>query len=90
MLKSGDLGPTGLVVGQSGWEAQNRENPTRSGDITCMSLLSFHFTALFVYIKQTQSISSALLWQNFGQNPAHFHGYPLPSTGGGGAVVTND
>ena len=36
MLKSGDLGPTGLVVGQSGWEAQNRENPTRSGDITCM------------------------------------------------------
>ena len=36
MLKSGDLGPTGLVVGQSGREAQNRENPTRSGDITCM------------------------------------------------------
>ena len=39
MLKSGDLGPTGLVVGQSGWEAQNRENPTRSGDITCMQVV---------------------------------------------------
>ena len=37
ILKSGDLGPTGLVGGQSGWEAQNRENPTRSGDITCMT-----------------------------------------------------
>ena len=41
MLKSGDLGPTGLVVGQSGGEAQNRENPTISGDITCMFRTQF-------------------------------------------------
>ena len=44
----------------------------------------FHFTALFVYIKQTPGISPALPWQNFGQSTDHFHGYPQHSPGGGG------
>ena len=48
------------------------------------SLLSFHFTALIAYIKQTPGISPALPWQNFGQSPAHFHGYPPPSPEVGG------
>ena len=42
------------------------------------SLLTFHFTMFFVYIKQTPGISPALLWQHFGQSPAHFHGNPPP------------
>ena len=55
MLKSGDLGPTGLVVGQSGWEAQNRENPTKSGDITCMlNDHGFMTTLLVFYLKIKQ------------------------------------
>ena len=48
------------------------------------SLLSFHFTALFAYTKQIPGIFSILPWQNFGQSPAHFHGYPPPSPTGGG------
>ena len=47
------------------------------------SLLSFHFTALFAYIKEYLGISHALPWQNFGQSPTHFHAYPLPSPGSG-------
>ena len=55
MLKLGDFGPTGLVVGQSGWEAQNRENPTRSGDITCMLLLSYLWSYIPLIIFHTIS-----------------------------------
>ena len=49
------------------------------------SLLSFHFTALLAYIKQTPSIFPALPWQNLGQSP---HSFPrlspaLPQGWGG-------
>ena len=45
-----------------------------------------------LYIQQPLGISPALPWQNFGQSPAHFHGYPRPSTrcmGGWGLQMTN-
>ena len=45
--------------------------------------------ARFAYKKQTPCNSPALPWQNFGQSPAHFHGYPSPSPRDAGAVVLN-
>ena len=44
----------------------------------------FSFHGPFCLIKQTPGISEAMLWQNFGQSPTHFHGYLKPSHGGGG------
>ena len=35
----------------------------------------------------SQPFFSRLPWQNFGQSPAHFHGYSPPSPGVGGGVT---
>ena len=50
--------------------------------------VSFHFTAPFVYILKANPGYFLLtaVAKGFGQNPAHFHGYPP----GMGIVVTND
>ena len=45
----------------------------------------FSFHGPFAYTKQTLGISPALLWQNFGQSPAHINGW-----GVGRGMVTND
>ena len=50
-------------------------------------LLCCHCTAIFAYIIQIPSISSALQGQWNSKNTAPFHGYPPLSSG---AVVTND
>ena len=50
------------------------------------SLLCFHCTAMFAYIRQTPGIYPALQGQSKSKNTAKL----LPPSGGGGAVVTND
>ena len=69
------------------WSSNPRLKPHLAGTaVFASSLLSFHFTTLFACIKQSPGISPAPPWQNFGQIPAHFHGYPPPSPGGGRGV----
>ena len=52
------------------------------------AILSFHDPFC---IFKPRVISPALPWQNFGQSPAHIHGYLLPCSGAGGVFrPTND
>ena len=54
------------------------------------SLLSFHFTALLAYIKQTPSISPALPWTKpWSKPPLISTAIPRPPSGVGGSVLTN-
>ena len=89
----GPSSPPGNSADFDFWSSQSPLKAPPCGDCSLVKpfiLFSpaacFLFIYLFkepfcLYIKQTPGISPALPWQNFGQSPAHFLGYPPPSPG---------